>query len=228
MTPSVSSTPRPLLPSPWAFGLPLAALLALILLGFWVTTNPTLAAWDTAFLLRLHHYATPELNRIVAVATNLGTHLGVLPASLGFIALALGLRRWPTAAYLALVTTGSAILNFSAKLLWQRPRPALWEGVPFHSDFSFPSGHATYSMTLVLALVLLNWPSPKRPWLIGLGGFFVLAIGFSRLYLGVHFPSDIVGGWLLAITWAVGLYQVMGRWWPLTLHSPGPPCQKGF
>lgn len=228
MTQSVSSTPRPLLPSPWGFGLSLAALLAFVLLGFWVATDPAISSWDTAFLLRLHHYATPELNRSMAVATNLGTYLGVLPASLGFIALALGLRRWPVAAYLALVMAGSAILNLNAKLFWQRSRPALWEGIPFHGDFSFPSGHATYSMTLVLALVLLSWHGPKRRWLVVIGGFFVLAIGFSRLYLGVHFPSDIVGGWLLAVAWTVGLHQVMGCWRPLALHSPGPPCQKSL
>ena len=226
MTPSVSSTPRPLIPSLLGLVFPLAALLALILLGFWVTTDPAIYAWDTAFLLRLHHYATPELNRAVAVATNLGTHLGVLPASIVLIVLALGRRRWPTAAYLTLVMAGSTVLNLTAKLLWQRPRPALWEGIPFHSDFSFPSGHATYSMTFVLALVMLSWYRPQRPWLIGLGGLFVLAIGFSRLYLGVHFPSDVVGGWLLAITWAVGLYQVIVHWWPLALHSSGSPCQK--
>ena len=74
-----------------------------------------------------------------------------------------------------------------------------------------PSGHATYSLALTLALVLLTWESPKRPWIVGFGVAFVGLIGLSRLYLGVHYPSDIVGGWLLATAWAVGLYQVMFR-----------------
>lgn len=149
MTQSVSSTPRLFLPSPFGLMFPLAALLALILLGFLVKTDPAISAWDTAFLLGLHHYATPELNRAVAAVSNLGTHLGVLPASIVFTVLALGQRRWSTAAYLTLVMAGSAVLNLTTKLLWQRPRPGLWEGVPFHGDFSFPSGHATYSMTFV-------------------------------------------------------------------------------
>lgn len=211
MTPAASSTPQPLAPQPRGFLLPIAAFLALILLGGLVTTYPAISAWDAAFLLRLHDYATPTLDRAVAVATHLGTHLGVLPATVVLIVLALGRQRWSTAAYLALVMAGSAILNLNAKLLWHRPRPSLWEGIPFHGDFSFPSGHATYSMTFVVALVLLNWHIPKRPWLIGLGGAFVLAIGFSRLYLGVHFPSDIVGGWLLAVAWAIGLHHLMFR-----------------
>lgn len=188
--------------------LPLTGLIAL---GLLVATYPTLPAWDAAFLLRLHRYATPAMNRAVAIATDLGTFWGVLPASLGLMAVSLWHRRWQSASYLAFVMAGSAGLNQIAKLLWHRVRPALWDGVPPHSDFSFPSGHATYSMAFVLALILLNWDSPKRPWLFGSGGLFVLCIGASRVYLGVHFPSDIVGGWLLAIAWAIGLRQLLFR-----------------
>jgi undecaprenyl-diphosphatase len=130
------------------------------------------------------------------------------------------------ASYLALVMAGSAGLNLTAKLLWHRVRPALWEDIPPHSDFSFPSGHATYSLTFVLALILINWGSPKRPWLLALGGLFALAIGVSRVYLGVHFPSDIFGGWLLAIAWAVGLYQLMFRWVPLGENSKPAPGEQ--
>ncbi|MBW4481256.1 MAG: phosphatase PAP2 family protein [Tildeniella torsiva UHER 1998/13D] len=215
-----SSTPYSLPLAPWGLILSLTALIALIALGLLVAAYPTLPAWDAAFLLRLHRYATPELNRGVAIATDLGTYWGVMPASVGLIALALVRRRWPVAAYLTLVTGGSAALNLSTKLIWHRVRPALWEGMPLHDDFSFPSGHATYSMTFVIALVLLNWDSPRRPWLIGLGSLFVLCIGVSRVYLGVHFPSDIFGGWLLAIAWAVGLHQAMFRWLPLVRSRP--------
>jgi membrane-associated phospholipid phosphatase len=204
-------------PSPFWLGviLPLLALVILLGLGLLVAAYPALPAWDAAFLLRLHRYATPALNRGVAIATDLGTYWGVLPASLGLMALGLWRRRWQPASYLAFVMAGSAGLNQVAKTLWHRVRPALWEGIPPHTDFSFPSGHSTYSMAFVLALILLNLDSPKRPWLLGLGGLFVLCIGASRVYLGVHFPSDILGGWLLAIAWALSLHQAMFRWLPL-------------
>jgi membrane-associated phospholipid phosphatase len=199
----------------WGVALPLFGLVSL---GLLVAAFPALPIWDAAFLLRLHHYATPAMNRGVAIATDLGTSWGVLPASAGLVALALWRRRWPAASYLALVMLGSAGLNLIAKRLWRRVRPALWEGIPPHPDFSFPSGHATYSMAFVLALILLNWHSPKRPWLLVLGSLFALCIGFSRVYLGVHYPSDILGGWLLATAAAMGLHQVVfylwPRWWP--------------
>ncbi|NMF86052.1 phosphatase PAP2 family protein [Nodosilinea sp. P-1105] len=190
----------------WGVAFPLAALMTL---GFVVATDRTLPAWDTAFLLRLHRYATPQLNQFMAIATDMGTFWGVLPVSVGMIGLGLWQGQRRAAAFLGLVMGGSACLNMVAKLLWHRVRPSLWEGIPLHSDFSFPSGHATYSMALVLALILIYWHTPRRPWLVLFGGLFVLFVGFSRVYLGVHFPSDIVGGWLLATAWTVGMYQLL-------------------
>ncbi len=191
--------------------LPVATLVAL---GLLVAAYPVLPAWDAAFLLGLHRYATPTLNRWMVVLTDLGTVWGVLPATAGLVAVTFWHRRWQAGSYLALTMLGCIILNPWAKLFWHRVRPALWDGIPPHTDFSFPSGHATYSMAFVLALVLLSPNSPKRPWIVALGSLFVGFIGFSRVYLGVHFPSDVLGGWLLATAWAVGVYQLMFRLWP--------------
>jgi membrane-associated phospholipid phosphatase len=126
---------------------------------------------------------------------------------LGVAALGRGQRR--AGAYLLLTLAGAVVLNPLAKEAWRRVRPALWDGVPYQGGYSFPSGHATYSMAFVLALVLLSWGSPRRWWAVGLGGVFALLIGLSRMYLGVHYPSDILGGWLLAVAWAVGLHRVL-------------------
>lgn len=195
-------------PMGWGVVLPLVAL---ITLGVIVAAYPTLPAWDAAFLLRLHRYATPQLNRAIALVTDLGTVWGVLPATVGLAAIALWQQRWRAGLYLLLTMLGTIVLNPLAKRLWQRVRPALWEGVPVQGDYSFPSGHATYSLAFVLMLVLLTWEHPKRIWIAGSGAVFVVLIGFSRVYLGMHYPSDILGGWLLATAWAVGLHQVMFR-----------------
>ena len=71
-----------------------------------------------------------------------------------------------------------------------------------HGD-SFPSGHAVGSMTLAAALVVLTWKTRWR-WLVcSGGGIFVVVVGVSRIYFGLHYASDIFGGWLLALAWVV-------------------------
>lgn len=185
-------------------------LMGLVLLGLRVTSDPVAPAWDVTVLLALHQYATPRLDRGIAIATHLGTTWGVLPASIVFVGFSIWHHRWRSAAYLTTVMLGSTVINPLAKLIGHRARPDLWLGVPFHADFSFPSGHATYSMAFVAALIVLHWRAPQRVGLIVGGTLLTLLVGCTRLYLGVHYPSDIVGGWLLAIAWVMGLKQVIG------------------
>ncbi|MGA7937930.1 MAG: phosphatase PAP2 family protein, partial [Kovacikia sp.] len=61
------------------------------------------------------------------------------------------------------------------------------------------------SMTFIIALVILTWGSRWCFWVIALGGVFVVAIAWTRLYLGVHYPSDILAGWAASIAWAIGV-----------------------
>lgn len=178
-------------------------------LGWAVTTFPAITAWDSALLLRLHRYATPTVYQVMLWFTDLGTVWGVLP---GTILLGLGLLRRKQqrqAIFLSLAMLGSLVLNLGAKAVWQRVRPNLWEGIPLFSDPSFPSGHATFSMTFFLAVMLLSTHRPYHRWIVGLGGPLVILVGLSRAYLGVHYLTDVVGGWLLALGWTVGLYRVM-------------------
>lgn len=106
------------------------------------------------------------------------------------------------------VTTllGSIVINRTAKLLLHRVCPHLWESPAPEFDYGFPSGHAMSSMTLVVALVVLTWGSREKRWLVWiLGSLFVLSIGWTRLYLGVHYPSDILAGWTASVAWATGV-----------------------
>ncbi len=98
---------------------------------------------------------------------------------------------------------GNTIINFAAKEIIHRVRPHLWESSYHHYGYAFPSGHAMTSMTLVVVLVILAWKTSWRSLSIILGSIFVLAIAWTRLYLGVHFPSDIVAGWMVALAWAI-------------------------
>jgi undecaprenyl-diphosphatase len=87
--------------------------------------------------------------------------------------------------------------------VFARERPSLWESIAPETSFSFPSGHAMGSMTLTWVCILLAWWTPWRwPVAIGLLGFSLL-VGLSRVYLGVHYPSDILAGWTAASVWTV-------------------------
>lgn len=170
-----------------------------------VAVNPDALTWDTSLMLTLHPYANPQLDRIAAIASRLGTRWGVIPLTLILIGLALWRQRWRIAVYLSVTLVGSSVLNNMLKTIWHRARPALWEGIKPHLDFSFPSGHAMSSMTFVAALIWLNRNNPRLPLLLVYGGLFVVLIGWTRLYLGVHFPSDILAGWMLSIALAMGI-----------------------
>jgi undecaprenyl-diphosphatase len=138
---------------------------------------------------------------------------GVFPLSAVIVLVLLRQRKWRSLAYLISTLLGSIIINRTAKVLLHRVRPHLWESPSPELDYGFPSGHAMSSMTLVAALIILTWGT-RWCWLVLIvGGLFVLAIAWTRLYLGVHYPSDILAGWMVSIAWAVGVSFV------IKLHS---------
>jgi undecaprenyl-diphosphatase len=190
-------------------GWPSLTLGLMIGLGWAGATFPEFTLWDQAALIGLHHYATPALDRAVLGFTDLGTVWGVLPGTILLAVVMIGRQQGQQATFLILAMLGALLLNLELKALWQRARPSLWEGIPLLPDHSFPSGHATLSMAFFLAVVLISQTSPHRRWIVLLGGLLALLIGLSRPYLGVHYVSDVVGGWLLAFGWTVGLYRVM-------------------
>ncbi len=161
--------------------------------------------WDVPILLVVHATSQPQLDVLAATLTKFGVFWGVFPiASLIAIGLLIR-RRWRSLAYLLTTLLGSIVINRTAKVLLHRVRPHLWESPSPEFDYGFPSGHAMSSMTLVAALVILTWNSRWRWPVLVTGGIFVLAIGWTRLYLGVHYPSDILAGWMVSVAWAVGV-----------------------
>lgn len=163
--------------------------------------------WDVAILNAIHSTASPTLDQLAQRLTPLGTKWGVFPATLLVAAKLLYDRHWRSLTYWLLALFGGGLLNRFAKIWLHRLRPTLWDHVQ-PADFSFPSGHAMSSLLFVAALLLLS-PPPWRRWVGLAGGLFVLVIGWTRLYLGVHYPSDILAGWMLAVAWVAIVGQLV-------------------
>lgn len=102
-------------------------------------------------------------------------------------------------------SAGALALGPVLKAVVERPRPALSDHVVFVSSWSYPSGHSLNSMAvlgLLTVLAIRERPGAlRRTALAVLGAFLVVVVGFSRVYLGVHWPSDVLAGWLIGVLW---------------------------
>lgn len=174
-------------------------------------------AFDAPLLNMLHAHATPALDHFFVWVSKLGFAWGVIPVDV-IVLLWLALRRrYRDTLFFSLAVIGSLILDVAAKNYFARARPSLWLSITPETSYSFPSGHAMGSATLSVALLLLFWRTQWR-WLVTpLALIFVLLVGVSRVYLGVHYPSDILAGWTAAMVWVVGMHQLVDR------TAPPPP-----
>ncbi|HHW4680380.1 MAG TPA: phosphatase PAP2 family protein [Xylella taiwanensis] len=167
--------------------------------------------FDLPLLYWMRALASPDLDTFFVTVTEQGYRYGVVLTDASIVLMLLGRRYWHAASFAVLSLVGSRFLNIGAKHFFQRERPDLWEAIVPAHGFSFPSAHAMDSMTMVAVLIALLWDIRWRGVLMVLGGMFVLLLSISRIYFGVHYPSDIFGGWSLALVWVAGLYLLMFR-----------------
>lgn len=161
--------------------------------------------FDVPLLEGLHGLAGRSLDAVFLAFSAVGYGRGVVPFDIALVAF-LALRRHPrTATFAAIAIAGSALINVAAKHVFQRARPALWIPIAPEHTYSFPSGHAMGSATLVCVLACLAWRTRWRWPVIVVGVLFALGVGVSRVYLGVHYPSDVLAGWIAAIAWVLGV-----------------------
>ena len=166
-------------------------------------------AFDVPLLDAARAASSPAHDAFFLAMALLGYQFGVVPVD---IALVLGLawrRRLREGLFAFLATAGSAVLNLAAKPVFARERPALWESIAPEHNYSFPSGHAMGSMTLACVLVLLAWRTRARWAVLCAAAVFVVLVGMSRVYLGVHYPSDILAGWAAAIAWTIAVHVLL-------------------
>jgi membrane-associated phospholipid phosphatase len=158
---------------------------------------------DTTVLLWLYQWTNPVLDAVMLKITALGDPefvVVVVVFSLGWL---WWKRRRLEAKGFAIACLGALILNQGLKLCFAKPRPQLWTHLITESSFSFPSGHALGSLVLYgfLAYVLARQFHKSARWIYSVAAIVITAIGISRLYLGVHWPTDIVAGYAVGFLW---------------------------
>ena len=165
---------------------------------------------------QVHSYAHPLLTQFMWFASWVGSGWVLWPFGMLLAALLDRAGRRRDAALFALAVVGANLINEEMKLLFHRVRPAPWFGYPLPGTYSFPSGHAFVSCCffLCLAEVLVRdtWPLPWKAatWLAA--SACTLTIGLSRVYLGVHYPTDVLGGFVAAIVWTTVIRVAHHRW----------------
>ncbi len=160
-------------------------------------------AFDTTLLLWLHQFSNPILDRVMLTITTLGNPRVVVPVAAVSLVI-LWLQRYKQEAKIfAIACLGGVILNTGMKLAFSKARPELWHRLITEKSFSFPSGHALGSIVLYGFLAyLLAVAYPKLAWIIYiLAVVAIIAIGLSRLYLGVHWPTDVIAGYGIGFLW---------------------------
>ncbi len=194
------------------------AVAALAMWGFATIAQEVLEketyAFDTSILLYLRSLHSPLRDRVMLAFTSLGEPnlLLALSVSLGII---LWVRKHRSeATTIAVAGAGAIGLNILLKQLFARARPQFWERTVEVKFYSFPSGHAMISMVIYGWLgYLLGSRFPKqRWWIYGLTIILVAVIGLSRLYLGVHWPTDVIAGYTAGLVWLIACIYSLEVW----------------
>lgn len=166
----------------------------------------------TIFRLAGARSANPDLTNQAIIITEVGGAPGMMTILAVSVALLAYARRWRDMASLVVIVISGRMAIELLKLAIHRPRPFFGPYPVEISSLSFPSGHAGNSMITFLALALIAAPAGWRPVAVTAAIGASLAVGATRPLLGVHWPTDVLGGWAFGIGWVVGLVALGHRW----------------
>ena len=178
--------------------------------------------FDYALLTFMDQHQNPALTKAAAFLAFLGSPPTVVGIALVAALIGLAWKKVRGAAWtLPIAVIGAGIIIQAVKMLVQRPRPSLYTHLLKESGFSFPSGHSLIAMVIYgllgyFALHLVQNQAMKlavRVFTI----LLVFLIGVSRVYVQVHYPTDVLAGWTAGVCWLIaclGLHEVLARRWP--------------
>jgi membrane-associated phospholipid phosphatase len=197
-------------------GLVILAVLIFIWIAGAVSGGGTVE-FDAAVRGAIHARAQPALTVTMKAVTQLGGGWFLLPLGGIIVVWLAGAARRREAMLFGGAVVGANLVNEATKLFFHRPRPEPWFGYSQPITYSFPSGHAfvSFCFYLCLAEVLIReeWPLLRKIAIWGAALVLTLTIGFSRIYLGVHYPSDVLAGYVAAIAWTTLIRIAHHLWW---------------
>ncbi len=192
-----------------------------------VVTDSRVAGTDRRILHLVETLRTPELDQIMYALTYLGSVRAVLTLAAVVAIVALFAGRYTDAVLLFLALAASELFVLATKTLVARPRPPLEDARIVQTGFSFPSGHAAlaaafYGTAAYLLARAARWGALKV--LVGsAAALLVVGIGISRIYLGAHFPTDVLAGWTLGVFWLAVIVVTEHVWAARArFHFPRP------
>jgi undecaprenyl-diphosphatase len=188
----------------------------LVLLGLaivWLAALLTHSSnWDRSVFAQIYELGGPSGIELARIVTHLGkfTSLFVLLAAAAFGLLLMGRGRAAITLVAISLSCRLVVDMQKAEFALPRPHPSLHH-VTVHS-YAFPSGHSANSMATFLAIALLVAPKGRaRQFSVAIALICAFAVGLSRIVLGVHWPSDVVGGWAFASFWVIGALWLADR-----------------
>lgn len=208
--PELETTAKPTVLMETTTVLSLAAAVLALFLFAWIAESVAdqhTQRFDDVVRTNIHRHASPTLTRVMIWTSFLGGD-GLAIASIVSFGL-FAYFRWRRAAlWIAVTLAGATVLNLALKYAFHRTRPEPYF-VPLPHSYSFPSGHALYSFCFYGVLAALVAGRIRAVYLRVavwiLAAVLILGIGLSRIYLGVHYPSDVVAGYLAAAIWVATL-----------------------
>jgi undecaprenyl-diphosphatase len=162
----------------------------------------------------VHNFTSPELTTAMFALSFIGSWKIMLPAIAALFSWFLSKGNQRDALVWVLSVAGGAAINVALKLWFQRERPSVPWALAHESSYSFPSGHSVTAVVFYGAIALLAYRRfkgrPTTVLIIVAALFMILGIGLSRIYLGVHFPTDVAAGYLVGAIW-LGVVRIAER-----------------
>jgi undecaprenyl-diphosphatase len=189
--------------------------LGILLISFFINLSwelHDLTGWegkrmDEFILTQVSHHRVANWNGAAVDLTALGSTTLITFFTLIFLIFFALLRNWLSFLHLALASLGSGLLSFVFKNHFMRPRPDIVIPLVEVTSYSYPSGHSLAAASFYLSLTIIGCryvsSGIKRTILFCISSILIISVGLSRIYLGVHYPSDVLGGLTLGCAWAL-------------------------